>query len=41
MGQGLWDNIEGCLYMLVAFLCYTLHSLLAVIRNQMLDLLDL
>lgn len=41
MAQCLWDNIQSCLHMLVAFLCYTLYSLLAVVRNQMLDLVDL
>lgn len=41
MGQSLRENIQGCLYMLVAFLRYTLYFLLAVVRNQMLHLVDL
>lgn len=41
MAQCLRDNIQSCLYMLVAFLCYTLYSLLAVVKKQMLDLVDL
>lgn len=38
--ESLWENIKGCLFLLVVFL-YNIHYLLDVDRNHMLDLVDL
>lgn len=39
--ESLWENIKGCPFLLVVFLCCTRYYLLDVDRNHMLNLVDL